>query len=99
VLSEAAAKQESIEIVADDPTGTLDERAEVVLAVTPDPHESATARALFFASHAVRVALLTPAGRELVIYDLSSQPIAAVDLPASELLDVVCRGVPDTPRR
>jgi hypothetical protein len=37
--------------------------------------------------------MLTPAGRELVIWDFASHPISAVDLPTSELLDVVCRGV------
>lgn len=94
VLSEAAAKHEAIELVDGDPAGTSDE-AEVVLAVTSNPHEGAAARALLFASHATRVALLAPEGRELVIYDLSQQPISAVDLPASELLEVVCRGVPD----
>jgi hypothetical protein len=100
VLREAAAKRESIEIVdADDPAATPEERVEVVLAVTPDPHEDAAARALLFATHATRVALMAPEGRELVIYDLSQQPISAGDLPALELLEIVCRDVPNSPRR
>jgi hypothetical protein len=64
-----------------------------VLAVTVDPHQRSTARDLMCAAHVTRVALITPAARELVIYDLASHPLAAVDLPASDLLDAVCRGL------
>jgi hypothetical protein len=96
VLSEAAARQPSIELI--DGYGPPSAAGgtpgvEIVLAVTADPHQSAAARELMCESQATRVALLTPAGRDLVIYDMASRPISAVDLPTSELLDVVCRGL------
>ena len=96
VLEEAAARHPSIELIDGSPalagTGGKTE-ADIVLAVTPDPHQRSTARNLMCATHATRVALITPAAREMVIYDLASHPIAAVDLPASDLLDAVCRGL------
>jgi len=95
-LGEAAARQPSIELIdgsAEATAGPESPDAEIVLAVTPDPHQSGAARDLMCATHATRVALLTPAGRELVIYDMASRPVSAVDLPTSELLAVVCRGV------
>jgi len=96
VLNEAAARQPTIELVDGgnvSPDAHETAEAEIVIAITADPHEPSAARDLMCASHATRVAMLTPAGRELVIWDFASHPISAVDLPTSELLDVVCRGV------
>lgn len=95
-LSEAAAGQPSIELIdgtAESPVAPASPEAEIVLAVTANPHHTGAARDLMCASHATRVALLTPAGRELVIYDMASRPVSAVDLPTAELLAMVCRGV------
>lgn len=99
VLVEAAAKHPSIHVIDDTGDGGDGAEAEVVLAVTSDPHQSAVARTLLFTTHARRVALLTPAGRDLVVYDLTSRPVSAVDLPPSELLDIVCRGIDDPDSR
>lgn len=95
VLDEAAAQQPSIELIdgtSTSPGAGEEPDVEIVLAVTADPHQVTAARDLMCASHAVRVALLTPEGRELVMYDLTGHPISVVDLPTSALLDVVCRG-------
>jgi hypothetical protein len=100
ILNEAAARHPSIEMIDGlSPQDSGSVNANVVLAVTADPHHSATARALLFTTQASRVALLTPAGRELVVYDLTSRPVSAVDLPASELLDAVCQGLSDANTR
>lgn len=96
-LAEAALRDPAIELIDAGPLPRVKARAapdvEVMLVVTPNPHDRVLACALFESSGAQRVALLTPAGRELVIYDLASSPMSAVDLPATELLDVICRGV------
>lgn len=99
VLVEAAAKHPSIRVIDDTGDGGDGAAAEVVLAVTSDPHQSAVARTLLFTTHARRVALLTPTGRDLVVYDLTSRPVSAVDLPPTELLDILCLGIDDSDNR
>jgi len=96
ILADAASRK-PIDLIETDPpfAGTRRQpaAAEVVLAVTPDPNDCATASALLLRSGAARVGLLTPAGRHLVIYDLARRPVVVADLPASELLDLLCRDV------
>jgi hypothetical protein len=69
----------------DDAAGPVD----VVLSVCADPNDHATAVGLLARWLASGVVLITPSGRQAVMYELSATPFFAGDVSAADLVSAI----------